>query len=63
MGWDITSPEGELTGTLTTLSPFLEAGEGEGPMLPVNALFPVSGFLDLDGARYPVRGLIRHTQH
>jgi hypothetical protein len=62
MSWDLTSPEGELTGSLTTPTPFLEAGEGEGPILPVEALFQVEGFLELDGARYPVQGLLRHSQ-
>jgi len=62
MSWEIASPDGDLTGRLTTSAPFLEAGEGDGPLLPVEALFPVTGFLDLSGARYPVRGLIRHSQ-
>ncbi len=63
MSWEILSAEGDLEGTLAVLDPFLEAGEGEGPMLPVEALFPVSGTLTFGGGSYPVRGLIRHKQH
>ena len=63
MGWDIRSPEGDLTGSLTTMAPFLEVMEGEGPMLPVDALFQVAGTLTLGGVDYPVQGFIRHLQH
>ena len=62
MSWEILSAEGDLGGDLSVLNPFLEAGEGEGPMLPVEALFPVSGTLTFGGGSYPVRGLIRHKQ-
>lgn len=62
MSWEILSAEGDLGGTLSALDPFFEAGEGEGPMLPVEALFPVSGTLTFGGGSYPVRGLIRHKQ-
>lgn len=62
MSWEIQSPEGDLTGSLTTLAPFLEVVEGEGPMLPVDALFQVAGTLTLDGRVFPVRGFIRHLQ-
>jgi uncharacterized protein (DUF1499 family) len=62
MSWEILSAEGDLEGDLTVLNPFLDAGEGDGPMLPVEALFPVSGTLTFGGGSYPVRGLIRHKQ-
>ena len=62
MSWEIESPDGDLVGSLTTLAPFLEAMEGEGPMLPVDALYQVSGILTLDGADFPVQGFIRHLQ-
>ena len=62
VNWEIRSAEGDFEGSLSTLDPFLEAGEGEGPMLPVEALFPVSGTLTFGGGSYPVRGLIRHIQ-
>ena len=62
ISWEIRSAEGDIEGTLSALDPFLDAGEGEGPMLPVEALFPVSGTLTFGGGSYPVRGLIRHKQ-
>lgn len=62
MSWEIQSPASDLGGTLTAISPFLEAGEGEEPMLPVDALFQVSGTLSLNGRDFPVQGLIRHSQ-
>jgi hypothetical protein len=62
MSWEIESQEGDLTGSLTAVAPFLEVAEGEGPMLPVDALFEVAGTLTLGGAEFPVRGLIRHSQ-
>jgi hypothetical protein len=62
MSWSILSEGNEISGTLDTVSPFLEAGEGEGPMLPVEALYQVSGTLILDGRDFPVQGMLRHEQ-
>lgn len=62
MSWEIRSPEGDLEGTLEAVAPFFEATEGEGPMLPVDALIEVTGNLTLGGEEFPVRGLIRHSQ-
>lgn len=62
MSWEIQSPDGDLTGSLTTMAPFLEVVEGDGPMLPVNALFQVAGTLTLAGRDFPVQGFIRHLQ-
>jgi len=62
MSWEIQSTEGDLVGSLTTMAPFLEVMEGEGPMLPVDALFQVAGTLTLGGEDFPVRGFIRHVQ-
>jgi hypothetical protein len=63
MSWQIQSGSSEIEGFLEAVSPFLEVGEGEGPMLPVDALYQVSGTLTLEGREFPVRGLIRHQQH
>jgi hypothetical protein len=60
--WEIQATEEEMTGSLTVVAPLLEAGEGEGPMLPVDGLFQVSGTLILDGREFPVQGFIRHSQ-
>ncbi len=60
--WAIRTEEGDLDGQLTAVSPFLEAGEGDGPVLPVLGLFEVAGTLSFAGGNYPVRGIIRHSQ-
>jgi hypothetical protein len=62
MSWEIQSEGGDLSGNLSAVAPFLEVGEGEGPMLPVDALFQVTGTLTLAGQDFPVRGLLRHKQ-
>jgi len=63
MSWQIQSGSSEIEGFLDAVSPLLEVGEGEGPMLPVDALYQVSGTLTLEGREFPVRGIIRHQQH
>jgi hypothetical protein len=60
--WEIRAPGNELGGSLTVVAPYLEVGEGEGPMLPVTGLFQVAGALILDGREFPVQGFIRHSQ-
>jgi hypothetical protein len=40
----------------------MEAGEGDGPLLPVDALFTVSGSVHIEGRTYPVLGLFRHIR-
>ncbi len=62
MGWEITSFSGDLSGTLSTVAPYLEAGDGEGPVLPVQALFLVEGTVVIEGQSYTVRGLLHHKQ-
>ncbi|MFC1791193.1 hypothetical protein ACFL0I_01845, partial [Gemmatimonadota bacterium] len=62
MGWEISSPLGELEGVLAVVAPFLKVGEGEGPVLPVDALYQVAGTVILEGREFPVQGLIRHLQ-
>jgi len=62
MAWEIRSRTVAMEGNLTAVAPFLETGEGEGPVLPVEALYQVSGTLSLNGREYPVQGLIRHTR-
>ncbi len=60
--WQISDPEGLVEGQLEARSSWLEAGEGAGPQLPVDALFEVAGTLVIEGGEYPVRGLVRHIQ-
>lgn len=62
ISWTLTTEDGSLEGVLQVQSAHVEAGEGAGPLLPVDALFLVAGTLRLEGRTYPVRGLFRHTR-
>jgi hypothetical protein len=62
VSWSLTTAGGAVEGTLDVESAHVQAGEGEGPLLPVDALFLVSGTLRIEGASYPVHGLFRHTR-
>ena len=62
VAWTLTSTEGDMEGVLQVRSAQIQAGEGEGPVLPVDALFEVTGTLSIEGGDYPVRGLFRHTR-
>ncbi|MSR35834.1 MAG: hypothetical protein EXR95_04195 [Gemmatimonadetes bacterium] len=60
--WRFAAGNGGMAGDLVARATHIEAGEGEGPLLPVDALFEVSGTLRLGATSYPVRGLVRHVQ-
>jgi len=60
--WTISSEDGSVSGTLTSRTSAIEAGDGEGPLLPVLALVEVEGTISADGARFPVRGLLVHQR-
>jgi hypothetical protein len=60
--WSFAAGGGDMAGDLEAKAMHIEAGEGEGPLLPVDALFEVSGTLRLGEADYPLRGLVRHVQ-
>jgi hypothetical protein len=62
LSWTIRSVDNDLSGALRVQSAAIRAGAGSGPMLPVDALFTVSGTLRMEGRPYPVSGLFRHTQ-
>ena len=62
VSWSLASSAEELTGALEVRGAELRAGEGEGPQLPVDALFDVGGTVTVGGRTYPVRGLLRHAQ-
>jgi hypothetical protein len=53
---------GELRVDLDVHAALIQAGEGEGPQLPVDAFFQVVGTVRIGDAVHPVRGLLRHTQ-
>jgi hypothetical protein len=60
--WEVQAPNQEIAGSFAVVAPLLEAGEGEGPVLPVDGLFQVAGTLTFDGRDFPVRGFIHHSQ-
>ena len=60
--WEIRSLNGELEVTIASAGMELRAVEGEGPILPVDGLFQVTGVVVLAGDSLEVRGLVRHVQ-
>jgi hypothetical protein len=60
--WSASSAAGDMMVELTVRTAEIQAGEGEGPQLPVDALFDVEGTVRIGEDVYPVRGLLRHTQ-
>jgi hypothetical protein len=60
--WSATSSTNDLRVELTVRTAEIQAGAGQGPQLPVDALFEVSGTVHMGDDDYPVRGLLRHTQ-
>jgi len=60
--WDIRSPNGELVVTLANAGMDLRALPGDGPILPVEGLFQVTGSVVLAGDSLEVWGLVRHVQ-
>lgn len=60
--WRLTSPGEEVVGQLQAVSQHLTAGSGRGPLLPVSALFEVTGSVQIQGERFPVRGVMSHRQ-
>ena len=67
VAWDIQAPGGGALGggmTLTLANAGMElmAQEGQGPILPVDGLFQVTGSVVIAGDSLEVRGLVRHVQ-
>ena len=60
--WSLATGDGEMSADLEVKTAHIEAGEGEGPLLPVDALLEVAGDLRIGDASYAVRGLVRHGQ-
>jgi len=60
--WSLTTSDGEMSVDLEVKTAHIEAGEGEGPLLPVDALLEVAGSLRIGEAEFSVRGLVRHGQ-
>lgn len=62
VSWTITSANAELSGVLDVRSADIRPGTGDGPVLPLRALFEVSGSLVVDGRTFPVRGMFTHER-
>ena len=62
VAWTASSGNGEMQAELVVRTAHVEAVPGEGPQLPVEALFEVEGTVRIRGSSYPVRGLLRHFQ-
>jgi len=60
--WTLRSQDGELTGDLHSVAQHLSTGEGEGPLLPVKALFQIEGEIRHLGDTVGVVGILRHRQ-
>jgi hypothetical protein len=60
--WTLRSQDGDLTGDLHSVGQHLSTGEGEGPLLPVNALFQIEGEIRHLGDTVGVVGILRHRQ-
>lgn len=63
VSWQIVSEDGALEGTLEASGSHLVAGEGSGPLLPVQGFFEVRGSVRIGAARADVLGLVRHLQY
>ncbi len=60
--WSFSSPGGDVEGELEVVASHLTALPGEGPILPVSAVFEVSGSVRVEGESFPVTGFVRHVQ-
>jgi hypothetical protein len=56
------APAGGLSGDLEVVSSWVEAGAGEGPILPIEGFFQVRGEVELQGEVFAVVGAVRHVQ-
>jgi hypothetical protein len=60
--WEIATADDELSGVLEVVSSHLRAGEGEGPLLPVDAFHLVRGSFTFEGDTFEVTGIARHRR-
>ena len=60
--WRVVGPGPELQGSLTSVESELDPRESEAAQPPLDAVYAVDGFLRIEGAEFPVRGLVRHVQ-
>ncbi|MDH5758738.1 MAG: hypothetical protein OEZ65_04055 [Gemmatimonadota bacterium] len=62
VAWRLSTQDNSISGRFEVRSAHIVAGEGAGPVLPVDALYQVDGRITVAGRNYPVRGLVRHTR-
>lgn len=60
--WRVSSRSGQIEGRLEAVSAEIQAGEGPGPLLPVEALFEVTGELAAGTATFRVHGVVVHER-
>jgi hypothetical protein len=60
--WRLATEDGSLRGDLRVLFSNMQASNGPGPLLPVRALYAVTGEIALSGTTYPVEGLLIHER-
>lgn len=62
VAWTIRSIDGDMEVSLASTGMDLQAGVGEGPLLPINGLYQVAGLWIMSGDTLDIRGLVRHVQ-
>ena len=60
--WDVRSADGSVEGELEAVSAEIRPGEGPGPLLPVRALYEVTGELRGGGGAWVVHGVLVHQR-
>ena len=60
--WLIWSADGVVEGRLEAVSAEIQPGEGPGPLLPVRALYEVTGQLTTSEGDFPVHGILVHER-
>lgn len=60
--WRISSDDVAVDGELSVISSAMRAGDGPGPLLPVEALFEVVGEIGTPQGDFPVHGLMVHER-
>lgn len=60
--WEFESDDGLLSGRLEAVSAEIQPGEGPGPLLPVRAVYEVTGELEAPQGRFSVHGIVVHER-
>lgn len=60
--WEIWSSDVSVQGELEALSAEIQPGDGPGPLLPVLALYEVTGEISTSAGDFPVHGIVVHER-